>query len=142
MKNLIYIIVLIASTNIYAQSSIVTDELYLKYEKANLDVIKNPTNGHNYELAITTFYSNFTDYKERIKFDKSKDKENWLNKNYKKTAFKSADEGVAVYNNLLKSKEAIDGVRNNIQEIQNELLKKYDANLISETLRNRLKAAK
>ena len=141
MKNLIYSIILIASTNIYAQSGIESDALFLKYEKAYLEMGSSNL-GRDYELANKNFYTNFTDYKERNKFIKSNDKEKWLNKNYKKTAFTSATEAVSSYNNMLSAKEALDKRSNGIQEIRNELLKKYDVNLIWETLQNRIKASR
>lgn len=139
MKNLIYSIILIASTNIYAQSGIESDALFLKYEKAYLEMGSSNL-GRDYELANKNFYTNFTDYKERNKFIKSNDKEKWLNKNYKKTAFNSATEAVGSYNSMLSAKEALDKRSNGIQEIRNELLKKYDVNLIWDTLQNRIKA--
>ena len=141
MKNLIYSIILIASSNIYAQSGIESDALFLKYEKAYLDM-STSRNVEDYELASKNFYSKFTDYKERNKFSKSKDKEKWLNKNYKKTAFSSATEAVTSYTNMVNTQEAIDKVSNDIQEIRNELLKKYDVNLVWETLQRRIKAGK
>lgn len=138
MKNFIYSIILIASSNIYAQSSIENDALFLKYEQEYLSITTSNL-GRDYEKANRNFYSNFTDYKERNKFNKSKDKENWLNKNYKKTTFASAADAVTSYNMLLSTKEALDKGTNSIQEIRNELLKKYDVNLIWDTLQTRIK---
>lgn len=141
MKNFIYSIILIASTNIYAQSSIESDALYLKYEQAYLQ--QGTSNlGRDYEAANKEFYSNFTDYKEREKFSKNKNKENWLTKNYKKTAFTSAAAAVGSYNNMLNAQAALNKASNDIQEIRNELLKKYDVNLIWDTLQSRIKASK
>ena len=139
MKNLIYSIILIASSNIYAQSGIESDALFLKYEKAYLEMGSSNL-GRNYEQANQNFYSNFTDHKERNKFSKSKDKEKWLNKNYKKTAFVSSTEAVNSYTSMVNAQEAIDKMSNDIQAVRNELLKKYDVNLIWTTLQNRIKA--
>lgn len=139
MKNLIYSIILIASSNIYAQSGIESDALFLKYEKAYLEMGSSNL-GRNYEQANQNFYSNFTDHKERNKFSKSNDKEKWLNKNYKKTAFSSATEAVNSYTSMVNAQEAIDKMSNDIQAVRNELLKKYDVNLIWDTLQNRIKA--
>jgi len=139
MKNLIYSIVLIASSSIYAQSGIESDALFLKYEQEYLKMGTSNL-GRNYEQANQNFYSKFIDHKERNKFSKSKDKENWLTKNYKKTAFTSAAEAVSSYNNIVSAKEAMDKVSNEIQEIRNELLKKYDVNLIWNTLQARIKS--
>ncbi|SFN20523.1 hypothetical protein SAMN05421741_102101 [Paenimyroides ummariense] len=139
MKNLIYSIILIASSNIYAQSGIESDALFLKYEKAYLEMGSSNL-GRDYEQANQNFYSNFTDHKERNKFSKSKDKEKWLNKNYKKTSFVSSTEAVNSYTSMVNAQEAIDKMSNDIQAVRNELLKKYDVNLIWTTLQNRIKA--
>ena len=139
MKNLIYSVILIASSSIYAQSGIENDALYLKYEQAYLNMGAS-NNGMNYELAAKDFNENFTDYKERNKFNKSKDKEKWLNKNYKKTAFTSAAAAVNSYNNMINAQDAINKVSNDVQEIRNELLKRYDVNLVWETLQTRIKS--
>jgi len=138
MKNLIYSIILIASSNIYAQSGIENDALFLKYEQAYLNM-STSSSVADYEKANQNFYSNFTDHKERSKFNKSKDKSNWLNKNYKKTGFSSATEAIGSYNNMVNAKASIDKVSNDVQEIRNELLKKYDVNLVWETLQTRIK---
>ena len=138
MKNLIYSIILIASSNIYAQSGIENDALFLKYEQAYLEMGSSNL-GRDYEQSSQSFYSKFTDYKERNKFSKTKDKEKWLSKNYKKTAFASSLEAVNSYNNMVNAQEAINKSSNDIQEIRNELLKKYDVNLIWQTLQSRIK---
>ncbi len=139
MRNLIYIFILIASSNIYSQTDIEIDELFIKYEQ---EYLKMNSLGEidNFELANKNFYSKFSNYKERYKFEKNKDKERWLNKNHKRTDFNSATEAIDAYNHLVSSKEAIDKMSNNIQEIRNELLKKYDVNLIWETLQTRIKS--
>ena len=139
MKNLIYSIILIASSSIYAQSGIESDALFLKYEQEYLKMGTSNL-GRDYELANRNFYKNFTDHRERNKFSNSKDKEKWLNKNYKKTAFSSATEAVNSYTSMVNAQEAINKVSNDIQEIRNELLKKYDVNLIWATLQTRIKS--
>ena len=141
MKNLIYSIVLIASSSIYAQSGIESDALFLKYEQEYLKMGTSNL-GRNYEQATASFYSKFTDYKELNKFNKSKDKENWLTKNFKKTGFTSATEAVSSYNSIVSAKEAKTKESNEIQEIRNELLKKYDVNLIWNTLQTKIKASR
>ena len=139
MKNLIYSIILIASSSIYAQSGIENDGLFLKYEQEYLKMGTSNL-GRDYELANRNFYKNFTDHKERNKFSKSNDKEKWLNKHYKKTAFSSAMEAVNSYNYMVGLQEAINKSSNDLQEIRNELLKKYDVNLIWDTLQTRIKS--
>ncbi len=141
MKNFIYAIILIASSSIYAQTSIENDALFLKYEQEYLR-IGTSNLGRDYELANRNFHTNFIDHKERNKFAKSKDKERWLTKNYKKTTFSSATEAVNAYNNMVNAKAALDKQTNEVQEIRNELLKKYDVNLVWETLQTRIKTNK
>ena len=138
MKKLIYIIILIASTSIYAQNAIETDELFLKYEQEYLKT-GNSEDGRNYELANKNFYSKFNDYKQRNKFQKSKNKESWLSKNVSKTEFGSANEALQAYKDMVELSTLIRDRNNAIQEIINELLKKYDETLIWETLQTRLK---
>ncbi len=139
MKKFIYIIILMASVNIYAQNAIETDELFLKYEQEYLKA-SSSEDGRNYELANKNFNSKFNDYKQRNKFQKSKDKERWLSKNVSKTEFGSVDESLQAYKNMIELSTLIRDRNNNIQEIRNELLKKYDATLIWETLQTRVKA--
>jgi|GEM_PF-1939459 len=141
MKKFIYIIILMASVNIYAQNGIETDELFLKYEQEYLKTGRSE-DGRNYELANKNFYSKFNDYKERNKFKKNKDKERWLSKNISKTKFGSADEALQAYNDMVNFDKSLKERNNAIQEIRNELLKKYDETLIWETLQARLKARK
>ena len=138
MKKLISIIILIASVNIYAQNAIETDELFLKYEQEYLKT-GNSEDGRNYELANKNFTSKFNDYKQRNKFQKSKNKESWLSKNVSKTEFGSANEALQAYKDMVESSTLIRERNNAIQEIRNELLKKYDETLIWETLQTRLK---
>ena len=141
MKKLIYIIILMASLNIYAQNAIETDELFLKYEQEYLKA-GSSKDGYNYELANKNFTSKFNDYKQWGKFVKSKDKERWLSKNFSKTEFSSADEALQAYNDMVNFDKSLKERNNAIQEIRNELLKKYDETLIWETLQARLKARK
>src|SRR5690606_9495858 len=138
MKKLIYIIILIASANIYAQNAIETDELFLKYEQEYLKA-GNSEDGRNYELANKNFNSKFNDYKQRNKFQKSKDKERWLNKNFSKTEFGSATEALQAYKDMVNFDKTLKERNNAIQEIRNELLNKYEDTLISEALKTRHK---
>lgn len=138
MRNFIYIILLIASSSIYAQTGIENDALYLKYEQEYLNLGTSKL-GVTYEYANRDFYSQFQDYKVLHKFRGTKNKEKWLTKNFDKTNFKSADQALTAYNHLLDSKDALDKSIENMQQIRNELLKKYNENLIWETLQNRIK---
>jgi len=139
MKNFIYSIVLIASTSIYAQNNIESDQLFLKYEQ---EYVKNlqSTAGFDYEQAYASFSQHFTDIKAREKFFNSDDKLTWLTKNFKKTAFTSASEAVASYNNLLQIKATKDAASSNLIQMRSDLLKKYDGMLIYQTLKTRAQA--
>ncbi len=141
MRNFIYILVLIVSTNLYAQSGIENDELFLKYEQAYLNM-NSQNEINNYEQATKNFYTSFVNYKDRSKFTKTKDKERWLNKNYSKLNLNSATEALNLYNALINSKAIIDSKNKVVEDTRNELLKKYDVNLVWETLQNRIKARK
>ena len=141
MRNFIYILVLIVSTNLYAQSGIENDELFLKYEQAYLNM-NSQNEFNNYEQATKNFYTSFVNYKDRSKFTKTKDKERWLNKNYSKLKLNSATEALNLYNALINSKAIIDSKNKVVEDTRNELLKKYDVNLVWETLQNRIKARK
>ncbi|SRR5690606_3576648 len=141
MRNFIYILVLIVSTNLYAQSGIENDELFLKYEQAYLNM-NSQNEFNNYEQATKNFYTSFVNYKDRSKFTKTKDKERWLNKNYSKLNLNSATEALNLYNALINSKAIIDSKNKVVEDTRNELLKKYDVNLVWETLQNRIKARK
>jgi len=122
MKNFIYSIVLIASTSIYAQNNIESDQLFLKYEQ---EYVKNlqSTAGFDYEQAYASFSQHFTDIKAR-----------------EKTAFTSASEAVASYNNLLQIKATKDAASSNLIQMRSDLLKKYDGMLIYQTLKTRAQA--
>ncbi len=142
MRNFIYILVLIVSTNLYAQSGIENDEMFLKYEQEYLKSIYSSTAGPDYERSKKYFYDSFKDHRDRSKFTKTKDKERWLNKNYSKLNLNSATEALNLYNALINSKAIIDSKNKVVEDTRNELLKKYDVNLVWETLQNRIKARK
>lgn len=142
MKNLIYIFLLIASTNLYAQGGIENDEMYLKYEQEYLKSIYSSTVGPDYERAKKYFYDSFKDYRDRSKFEKAKEKERWLIKNYSKLNVKDSTEALSLYNTFIESKELLDNNNKFVGGIRNELLKKYDVNLIWETLQTRIKTNK
>lgn len=139
MKNFIYSIVLIASTSLYAQNNIESDQLFLQYEQEYAKSLQS-TVGVDYEKASTAFSKNFTDMKAKERFHKSDDKVNWLNKNFKKTAFTSASEAVSSYNNLLQTRTAKDAESSKLLQMRNDLLKKYDGMLIYQTLKTRAQA--
>jgi len=139
MRNFIYIFFLIVSSSIFAQTNIEQDELFLKYEQEYLNSSRAQL-GVNYERAINNFQSRFIDFKSRDKFEKAKDKERWLSKNISKTTFGSENEASEVYKNLVNSKNALDNNSKIVQDIRNELLKKYDEKLIWDVLQTRIKS--
>lgn len=141
MKNYISIIIFIFSTSVFAQSGIENDEMYLKYENSYI-AGRSATSGPRYEKAKGDFYASFKNYKDVSKFENSKDKENWLNKNYKKLNVTNANEAVKLYNDYIIIKTEMYGNENDIQNNYNELVKKYGANLVWETLQKRLKERK
>ena len=139
MKSIIYIIILIFSTGLYAQSAIETDELFLKYEKEYVNSSERMNYGRDYENAITSFQSKFSDQKNSKAFAKSKNKERWLERNFSKIAFNSADEALDSYARLNQAKENLDRANNKLGDLHKELSKKYDVALIWETLQSRFK---
>ena len=139
MKSIIYIIILIFSTGLYAQSAIETDELFLKYEKEYVNSSERINYGRDYENAITSFQSKFSDQKNSKAFANSKNKERWLERNFSKIAFNSADEALDSYARLNQAKENLDRANNKLGDLHKELSKKYDVALIWETLQSRLK---
>lgn len=137
MKNIIYCIALIFSSNIYSQNDIEKDQLFLKYEEeyVNLTISDYVT---KYEEANRDFNKKF-DYKRKKTFEKSKNKERWLQNNYSKIAFNSPNEALESYANLNKAKLNLDEVSNKVDNLHKELIQKYGVTLIWETLQSRLK---
>lgn len=139
MKSIIYIIILIFSTGLYAQDAIETDELFLKYEKEYMNYSERRNYGIEYENANASFQSKFSDQKNSKAFAKSKNKERWLERNFSKIAFNSANEALDSYAKINQAKENLDRANNKLGDLHKELSKKYDVSLIWETLQSRLK---
>jgi len=137
MKNIICIVILMFATGLYAQSTIETNELYLKYEK---EYINLTTSDYvtKYEEANREFQMRF-DNKRKGSFQKSKNKERWLQKNFSKTAFSSANEALDSFAKLNQAKQNLDLANNKLRDLHKELSEKYDVTLIWETLQSRLK---
>lgn len=137
MKNIICIVILMFATGLYAQSTIETNELYLKYEK---EYINLTTSDYvtKYEEANREFQMRF-DNKRKGSFQKSKNKERWLQKNFSKTAFSSANEALDSFAKLNQAKQNLDLANNKLGDLHKELSEKYDVTLIWETLQSRLK---
>ena len=122
MRNLIYILILVFSTNTHAQSQIESDPLFIKYEKEYLKSIHSSTAGPDYELAKKNFYAIFNNYKDKAKFEKAKDKESWLSKNSSKLNSNSSIEAVSLYKSFVEAKEILDNNSKFVGDIRNELL--------------------
>src|SRR5690606_39968747 len=92
MKSIIYITLLMFSSNLFAQNSIASDPLYLQYEKEYL-AYANSTDVKELLLLdnITSeFYLHFNDAKALRNYQKSKDQRRWLERNISKTSFPNA----------------------------------------------------
>ena len=140
MKSTICLIILIFSTGLYAQSAIETDELFLKYEKEYINFSERANDGMEYENATVSFYSNFNNDPKQLKdFENNKNKERWLQKNFSKTAFSSANEALDSFAKLNQAKQNLDLANNKLGDLHKELSEKYDVTLIWETLQSRLK---
>lgn len=140
MKNIIYLIFLIISTSGFAQSStIVNDNLFLKYEQEYLKYLNNRDNQELQKLdkAENSFYSMFKDQKSVKSFKKSKDQIKWLGKNLSKTNFSSVSEAQTTYTDLYNMKQKQIEQGRVYSELLDELVKKYDPALIWETLKSR-----
>lgn len=141
MKNIIYLIFLIVSTSGFAQSStIVNDELFLKYEKEYLKYLNNRDNQELQKLdkAEGAFYLMFKDQKGIKSFKKNKDQIKWLGKNLSKTNFSSVSEAQTSYADLYSMKQKQIEQGRSSSELLDELVKKYDPALIWKTLKSRL----
>ena len=140
MKNIIYILFLIVSTNVFAQSEIVNDELFLKYEKEYLRYInsRDAQELQKLDKAEGAFYLMFKDQKGLKSFKKNKDQIKWLGKNLSKTNFSSVSEAQTAYSDLFSMKQQQIEKGRASSELLDELVKKYDPTLIWKTLKSRL----
>ena len=139
MKSIICAIIVVFSTGLYAQTAIETDELFLKFEKEYVNFSERVNYGREYENTTGSFYSNFNDPKRLKAFENSKNKERWLQKNFSKTAFSSANEALDSFAKLNQAKQNLDYANNKLGDLHKELSQKYDTTLIWETLQSRLK---
>ncbi|KAA5533930.1 hypothetical protein [Paenimyroides baculatum] len=140
MKNIIYILFLIVSTNTFAQSEIVNDELFLKYEKEYLRYLNSRDAQYLQKLDEdeASFYKMFKEPKAVRSFKKNKDPLKWLEKNISKTNFTNAVQAKNNYNDLIVLKNKLNNEGKLAVELLNDLVKKYDAALIWKTLKSRL----
>jgi|SRR5690554_1785020 len=140
MRKIFYILAFVFSTGMYAQAPIETDQLYLKYEAEYLNNADRTKYGQEYEQAASEFYMKFTNDQKRFKaFNDSKDKERWLQRNYSRLSFQSAQQAVDSYQNLLTAKQSLDDANNRLKVLYEELKTKYDHTLIWQTLQDRIK---
>ncbi|MBA5792049.1 hypothetical protein H1R17_03970 [Flavobacterium sp. xlx-214] len=141
MKNVVYIILFIASSAMYGQQnmSIVNDPLYLKYEAAYVEHSRNVASTlKDLDVMEQEFYGKFNNIKDLEKFNKNKDKEKWLSRNIGKTSFKDAGEATSIYNNIVKLNNYKEDASKSLTDMINELTKNYSGVEISKVLRSRI----
>lgn len=140
MKNIIYLLFLMISANVFAQSNIVNDELFLKYETEYLKFLKSRSAQDLLSLdnAEGSFYKKFKDAKALKSFKKNKDQAKWLQKNLSKTNFASVNEAQTSYADLISLKNKFEEDGKLSLQLLDELVKKYDPALIWSTLKSRL----
>lgn len=140
MRKIFYILAFAFTIGMFAQAPIETDPLYLQYEAEYLNHGDRNKYGQEYEQAVNEFYLKFSNDQKRFKaFHDSKDKERWLERNYSRLAFQSAQQAVDSYQNLLTAKQNLDDANNKLKVLYEELKTKYDHTLIWQTLQNRIK---
>lgn len=142
MKSIIYLIFLVISASGFAQSStIVNDELFLKYEKEYLNYLNNIDSSELQTLdkAEASFYNMFNDVKDIAKFIKNKNQENWLQRNVSKTKYTDVSEAQKAYSDLMVLKQKLHNEGALSRDLLDQLVKKYEPELIWETLKSRIK---
>lgn len=136
MKHLIIAVFLVCTTNIYSQN-IESDPLFLKYENEYHNGALKKLDFNLYEGNLSAFAKSFKDAKAIMNFNKSKDKNRWMQKNLDKTNFSNIGEAMALYNSIIdfeaKQKEA----SVEITQLNNELEKKYSGKEIFAALKMR-----
>lgn len=123
----------------YSQnSSILSDELYLKYEAAYVDYVgKTAPTLNNLDRTTMEFTSKFDD-KATVSFNKSKDKIKWLKKNINKTSFENAEQAVSLYSTIKNFEDFQEESGRELTVALDELLKKYDRDAVYQALKSRL----
>lgn len=136
MKEIIlYVAVLMLSFSINAQTSTIeNDPLFDQYAKA-YKTSSQSGNGKNYETAFINFYNKFNSNKEYTKFEKSNNKERWLEKNFSKIKFQTSAEALNAYQEIERLKSLLEKDSNEVIALYNELLKKYDREVIYSTVK-------
>ena len=139
MKSIIYITLLMFSSNLFAQNSIASDPLYLQYEKEYL-AYANSTDVKELLLLdnITSeFYLNFNDAKALRNYQKSKDQRRWLERNISKTSFPNASTAVTMYDEISSIQKANEERSLSYKQALDQLLKKYEGTLVWDTFKSR-----
>lgn len=139
MKNILGAVLCIFSMNIYSQTtSIETDPLYLQFEKEYEKVSINNTLVKDIDMKISDFNYKLGDDKTRVKFYKNKDKERWLTKNISKTSFSSVEQALQDLDKIAKLQDQLAMLGSEAGKLREELLKKYNSDLVWKTLKSRL----
>ena len=139
MKSIIYITLLMFSSSLFAQKDIASDPLYLQYEQEYLAYTNTIDNNQLQRLdtMISEFYSNFNDQKALKSYNKNKDQRRWLERNISKTSFKNVTVALAMYDEILRIQTANKERSVPYKQTLEPLLKKYNGDLIWETLKSR-----
>ena len=136
MKHLIIAVLLVFTTNLYSQN-IESDPLFLKYENEYHNGALKKLDFNLYEKNLGAFDKSFKDAKASVSFNKSKDKQRWIEKNLDRTSFSSINEAKALYNSItdfeVKHREA----SVEIAKLNTELEKKYSGKEIFAALKRR-----
>lgn len=139
MKNILGAVLCIFSMNIYSQTtSIETDPLYLQFEKEYEKISINNTLVKDIDMKISDFNYKLGDDKTRVKFYKNKDKERWLTKNISKTSFSSVEQALQDLDKIAKLQDQLAMLGSEAGKLREELLKKYNSDLVWKTLKSRL----
>lgn len=139
MRNLICLMLFVVTSTMYSQTSIVNDSLYLQYEAA---YTKHSLNYspliYNLDRISHEFYTKLGNGKSLTAFNKSKNKEKWLQKNVKKTSFLDAQEAVFLYTSMKEIEQYQEEQGKEMKELLRKLKQKYDGALIWDALKSRL----
>lgn len=135
MKNIFIIIVFIFSININAQSKIENDELFARYKKEYIKQSENRQVASEFDAKSQAFHEKMNSDKKRG-FYKSKNKGKWLKKNISKTGFQNLEEAEYAYAEVRRLEDELRNRGKVVKELYEELLKKYDREVIFEAVKN------
>lgn len=135
MKSIFIIIVFIFSININAQSKIENDELFQNYKREYIKLSENRQVASDFDVKSQAFHEKMNSDKKRG-FYKSKSKEKWLKKNFSKTGFQNLEAAEYAYTEMKRLEGELSNRGSAVKKLYEELLKKYDREVIFEAVRN------